>query len=516
MSRFKSIHWLLLFSAIAIAAVSFTINQSNDNFPTQTATAQTLESDFEYLERANRAFIEVVNRAKPAVVQISTKTYVPSRISQIPDEWRYWFDPFYSPRERQRNRDRNRETPEHKEERTGLGSGIIISKDGYILTNNHVIEGADDITVILSGGRRYEAELIGTDPGREGADLAVLKIDGEDLPVLAFGDSDALEVGEWVVAIGTPFELSQTVTRGIVSAKGRSNPLGRRVLYEDFIQTDTPINRGNSGGALINIRGELVGVNTAILTGNSFQPGNIGVGFAIPSDLAKQIANQLIDTGVVERGYLGVLPQELTHELAEKFGLDESRGALVADVVEGTPAAKAGIKRGDVILELNQTPIRDSSHLYHVVATTEVGKEVEVKVNRRGKEKLLKITLDKRPSQDELDRGGSSPRGTDEKPFAGMEVQDLTDELAKKYAHEGEKGVVIVRIQRGSQAARVRQIRVGCLIQEIDFNVIRNVKDYTEYVQSIEAGAKVTLYVRYPDGGGSFVTLQNGNAPKDK
>lgn len=522
MSRLKSIRWLLLCVAIAMVAVSLTVNQSNNSFSTnsfstQTATAQTVESDFEYLERANRAFIEVVNRAKPAVVQISTKTLVPSRTSRIPDNWHYWFEPFFGPPGNQRGRDR--EDPEPQEERAGLGSGIIVSKDGHILTNNHVIEGADDITVILPGGREFEAELIGTDAGNEGTDLAVLKIDGDDLPVLNFGDSDALEVGEWVVAIGTPFGLSQTVTRGIVSAKGRSNALGPSVIYEDFIQTDTPINRGNSGGALINIRGELVGINTAILTGNSFQPGNIGVGFAIPSNLAQRIMRQLIDTGKVERGWLGVRLQRLSYELAEDFGLDEPRGALVATVYEGTPAEKAGIKRGDVILELNQTPIRDGAHLAHVVAAAEVGKEVEVKINRRGKEELLKITLGKRPPQEALNSGEMSPMmpdGTDGKAFAGIHVQELTDELAEKYGHEGETGVVIIRIKQGSRAARQRQIQVGSLIQEIDFNEIHNLEDFSEHVKSIEAGDKVTLYIRYANGGGSYVTLQNGDVPEDK
>ena len=514
MSRLKSIRWLLLLSTIAIVAVSVTVNHSNDSFPTQTATAQTLESDFEYLERANRAFIEIVNRAKPAVVQIRTKTVVQvSDRNNFPDWFEYFFD------DRRNRRNPERDAPERRREHRGLGSGIIVSESGYILTNNHVIEDADDVTVILPGGREFEAELIEADACSEGTDLAVLKIDGKDLPVLDFGDSDALQVGEWVVAIGTPFGLSQTVTRGIVSAKGRSNQLGHRVQHEDFIQTDTPINRGNSGGALINIRGELVGINTAILTGSGFQPGNVGVGFAIPSNLAKRIMRQLIDTGEVQRGWLGVRFQDLTYELAQDFGLDEPRGALVTDVLKDTPADKAGVKRGDVILELNQTPIRDGFHLFHVVAATEVGKEVEVKVSRRGNEKTLKITLGKRPPQDVLvsDRGfPPTPHDAGQEEFAGLQVQDLTDELAEKYGHEDETGVVIVHIKQGSEAARERRIQVGSLIQEIDFNEIHNVKDFTEHVESIEAGAKVTMYVRYPNGGGSYVTLQNGEAPKEK
>ena len=520
MSRLKSIRWLLLCAAIAMVAVSLTVNQSNNSFSTnsfstQTATAQTVESDFEYLERANRAFVELVKRAKPAVVQIRTKTVVQaSSRDNFPDWFEYFFD---VPRSR---RNPEREAPEQRREQGGLGSGIIVSESGYILTNNHVIEDADDITVILPGGREYEAELIGTDPGENGTDLAVLKIDGKDLPVLNFGDSDALQDGEWVVAIGAPFGLSQSVTRGTVSAQGRSNQLRGRVLYEDFIQTDTPINKGNSGGALINIRGELVGVNTAILTGSGFHPGNVGVGFAIPSNLAKRVMNQLIGSGEVERGWLGVgIQQELTYELAKDFGLDEPRGALVTGVYEGTPAAKAGVKRGDVILEVDQTPIRDRAHLLNVVAAIDVGKEVGVKVSRRGKEKSLKITLGKRPPRDVLDAlttGKPTSFDADEKAFAGIHVQELTDELAEKYGHEGETGVVIMRIKQGSRAARQRQIQVGSLIQEIDFNEIHNVEDFSKHVESIEAGDKVTLYIRYANGGGSYVTLQNGDVPEDK
>ncbi|MDE0298784.1 MAG: Do family serine endopeptidase [Candidatus Poribacteria bacterium] len=514
MLRLKSVRWLFLFSMIAIAAVGITVNQSNNSFPTQTATAQTIESDFEYLERANRAFIELVNRAKPAVVQIRTKTVVPvSNPNQFPDWFEYFFD---VPRNR---RDSEREAPQRRREHGGLGSGIIVSESGYILTNNHVIEDADEITVILPGGSEYDAELIGTDPGENGTDLAVLKIGGKDLPVLNFGDSDALQDGEWVIAIGAPFGLSQSVTRGTVSAQGRSNQLRGRVLYEDFIQTDTPINRGNSGGALVNIRGELVGVNTAILTGNSFQPGNVGVGFAIPSNLAKRVMNQLIGTGEVERGWLGVGIQDLTYELAKDFGLDEPRGALVTIVHDGTPAAKAGVKRGDVILEVDQTPIRNRPHLLTVVAAIDVGKEVGVKVSRRGNEQSLKITLGKRPPPDVLEaltRGKPTSFDADEKAFAGIHVQNLTAELAEKYGHEGETGVVIARIKQGSEAARQRQLRVGSLIQEIDFNEIHNVEDFTKHVESVETGAKVTMYVRYPNGGGSYVTLQNGKVPKEK
>ncbi|MDE0503420.1 MAG: PDZ domain-containing protein, partial [Candidatus Poribacteria bacterium] len=240
---------------------------------------------------------------------------------------------------------------------------------------------------------------------------------------------------------------------------------------------------------------------------------------AIPSNLAKRVMNQLIGTGEVERGWLGVGIQDLTYELAKDFGLDEPRGALVTIVHDGTPAAKAGVKRGDVILEVDQTPIRNRPHLLTVVAAIDVGKEVGVKVSRRGNEQSLKITLGKRPPPDVLEaltRGKPTSFDADEKAFAGIHVQNLTAELAEKYGHEGETGVVIARIKQGSEAARQRQLRVGSLIQEIDFNEIHNVEDFTKHVESVETGAKVTMYVRYPNGGGSYVTLQNGKVPKEK
>lgn len=519
MSRFNATRcWLFLLVVSTVIVLSVTINQVGENVTTQTAVAQTVDDDFKYLESANRAFIELVSRAKPAVVQINTKTVVETRPSRNRNDLEDWFEYF----RRGHNPRNNRPAPEEPREQGGLGSGVIVSRDGYILTNNHVIDGADNITVILPSGREYEAELVGTDAGNEGTDVAVLKIDGEDLPALSFGNSDELEVGEWVVAIGSPFGLTQTVTRGTVSAKGRSNEVGM-VTFADFIQTDAPINRGNSGGALINIHGELIGINTAILTGGNFLQGNVGVGFAIPSILAQKIMNQLIDTGEVERGWLGVnIDQELTYELAQEFKLDEPRGALITGVFKGMPADKGGIKRGDVILEFSQTLIRDRSHLLHVVAATEVGKTVEVKVSRRGKEKVLKVTLGKRPSLEALGamRRGETPRITpdveEEDGFAGLHVRDLTEELAQEYGHKDETGVVIVNIRRGSIAAKQRRIAVGDLIQEIDFVEIRTVKDYDEHIISVQDQSKVTLYIRHVNGGGSYVTLSSGDSPDDR
>jgi serine protease Do len=370
--------------------------------------------------------------------------------------------------------------------------------------------------VVLPNGREYEAKVVGKDAGRQGTDLAVLKIDGKNLPVLPIGNSEELQIGEWVIAIGSPFKLAQTVTRGMVSAKGRSpddmNNM-KIVEYADFIQTDAAINRGNSGGALINIRGELIGINTAIATGGGFSQGNVGVGFAIPSNLAKRIMTQLIEKGEVERGWLGVALQAIDYDLAEKLKLEEPRGALIREVYKGMPAEKAGIRRRDVIVELDNIVIRDSNHLMHVVAAAGVGKTVEVTVIRNGKEKVLRVKLEKR-TQEVLTRlsgrgGPVMPDADSTAAFAGIQAQDLTNELAAQYGYEGESGVIVAAVERRSPAARA-QIGVGTLIQEIEGVEISNLKDYRNQIKAVKDKSKILLYIRQPnDRGAAFVTLEN-------
>lgn len=513
MFKSNSTKWTISLVVIALTiAVGVTINTDNPTFTPQTAIGQTSDSlnqDFEYLERANRAFIEVVNSAKPAVVQITTTRLVSTRQGPSDffgdDLFEFWFGP------RERREPQNQDESEEQEEvPSGLGSGVIVSKDGYILTNNHVIEGAEEIAVVLSNGREYKAKVVGTDAGRQGTDLAVLKIDGKNLPVLPIGNSEELQIGEWVIAIGSPFKLAQTVTRGMVSAKGRSIDDIPIVRYADFIQTDAAINRGNSGGALINIRGELIGINTAIATGGGL--GNAGVGFAIPSNLAKRIMTQLIEKGEVERGWLGVVLQPINYDLAEKLKLGEPRGALITQAHEGMPAHKAGIRRGDVIIEFDKVTIRDMNHLMHVVAATGVGKTVEVKVIRGGKEKVLRVKLEKR-TQEVLARlrGRGEPFAPDEddtEAFVGIQVQGLTDELAARYGYEGETGVIVTAVGRRSPAARAG-IDVGTLIQEIEGVEISNLTEYREQIKAVKDQSKILLYVRLPNGRAAFVTLEN-------
>ena len=355
--------------------------------------------------------------------------------------------------------------------------------------------------------KKHPAKLVGRDPGGtevSGTDLAVLKIDAKDLPALPFGDSDALEVGEWVIAIGTPFNLSQTVTRGIVSAKDRYN---YSIKYGNFIQTDTPINQGNSGGALINIRGELVGINTLIAT-NGLNAGNIGIGFAIPSNTARELLPQLIEHGEIVRGWLGIKMDSVDHNLAEKLNLDEPHGALVTEVGQGSPAEKAGIRHGDVILEFNGHKIKNITHLMHVVGSAGVGASVHVKILRNGKEKQLSVKLEKRTEEAIASFESSVDPTVSQVVLSGMHIQSLTPELARQYGHRDETGVIVMNVEQGSAAYR-HGIRVGFLIKEIDYTEIKSLNDYETTVKQLKGSDEKLALIYFKDLGqrGLFVTL---------
>ena len=516
---------VMLILAAFVVVAGIVISWDTDNFTLQTAVGQTddtLETseDFLHLERANRAFINLVKRTRPAVVQITTQTrrnrILTSQRNQPTPEQEEQFRRFFGdelPLPFRRFFEEPERIPNPRPAR-GIGSGVIVGDDGYILTNNHVIEGTDAIKVTLSNGKEYDAELVGRDKARSevgGSDLAVIKIDAEELPVLPFGDSDALEVGEWVIAIGTPLNYPQSVTRGIVSAKGRT----RFTTYGQFIQTDAPINQGNSGGALINIRGELVGINTLIAT-NGLTMGNIGLGFSIPSNLAQQILPQLIENGKVERGWLGISMDSVSAELAEELNLDTPRGVLVKVVGPKSPAQKAGIQVGDVILTFDEQQVRDLDHLRNIVGVTKVGKSVEVIVIRKGgEEKRLTVKLGRR-TQETL--ASLSPNeefpivepAEEEEKLAGLQVQELTPELAERYGYpSGEKGVIVTQVERGSNAEK-EGIKPGYLIQELEWMPVDDLESYSRIAEQLKAQNKrrVLLYVRLPDNlGGDYVTL---------
>ena len=377
----------------------------------------------------------------------------------------------------------------HGRPEQSAGSGVILDPNGYIVTNNHVVEGATQITVTLSDRREFTAKTVGTDPK---TDLAVIKIDAKDLPSLKWADYEKLAVGDLVLAVGSPFGLSSTVTLGIISALGRGN-VGI-ADYEDFIQTDAAINPGNSGGALVNVRGELAGINTAIFSQSG---GNMGIGFSVPSNMAHSIMDQLVKTGKVVRGWLGVSIQELTPELAKQFGVTDTKGVLVSDVMEDSPAKKAGVERADVIVEYDGKPMDSPTHLRNAVAQTPVGKKVSVKLIREKKPKTIDLTIVEQPksmaqSGEEESAEAAAPTGI----LSDLDVRELTDDVAGRYGMKsGERGVVVVRVKPGSTAEETG-VREGDLIIEINRQPVTSVKTYERIAAKLPKDEAVLLLLK--------------------
>jgi len=425
-------------------------------------------------------FASLAERLSPAVVNISTSATVqespgpgfPGPFGQLPPEFFEPFERYFRRPQKQRS----------------LGSGFFINQDGYILTNNHVVEKADQITVRLADEREFKARLIGRDPK---TDIAVIKIDNAtDLSVVTLGDSDQLRVGDWVMAIGNPFGLEHTVTAGIVSAKGRYLGTGS---YDQFIQTDAAINPGNSGGPLINLRGEVVGINTAIFSRSG---GNIGIGFAIPINLAKELLPELEAKGKVTRGWLGVLIQKVTPEIAESMNLPKAEGALVANVSENSPAAQAGVKVGDVIVEFDGHTIKDSTELPMLVARTPVGKEVKVKVLRGGSPVTLTIKVGE--LKDEEEEEGQQQSGSSEEGL-GITVQPMTPEIAESLGLSRDlKGVVVSRVAPGS-AAEEAGLRRGDVILEVNREPVKDLASFRKALKATAQKKSVLLLVRRGD-----------------
>jgi serine protease Do len=383
--------------------------------------------------------------------------------------------------------------PEEEMKQRSLGSGVVVSNDGYILTNNHVVADADEILVTLSDKKQYEAKVIGKDTK---TDLALIKIKVEDnIPAATLGDSDKLSIGDWVMAIGNPFGLGSTVTAGIVSAKGRVIGAGP---YDDFIQTDATINPGNSGGPLFNLEGEVIGINTAIVSQSG---GNVGIGFAIPINIAKSIMPQLKERGKVIRGWLGVIIQSITPEFKEKFDLETMEGALIGEVTKGSPADKAGLKRGDIIVRFDGKKVEEMKTLPAMVAETPVGKTVKVIVIRNKKEKELMVTLGELKEEERM--AATIPEV--EEGF-GFSVQELTPELAESLSLNGEKGVVVSSVKKDSPASDAGLQR-GDLIQEIEHKPIETIDDYKETMQEVSSKKQILIVVKHR-GHSRYVVLK--------
>ncbi len=443
------------------------------------------QGSIETLEKTGKTFAAIAEDASKAVVGIrAERTVKMQQYWTIPD-WPFgeffdddMFERFFR---RQNQQGRN---PPRKYRRQAQGSGFIISKDGYILTNNHLVGEAEKVTVKLSDDKQYDGEIIGTDPA---SDIAVIKIDTDDLNYLKIADSDTIEVGEWVLAVGNPFGLSHSVTAGIISAKGRSG-VGV-AAYEDFIQTDAAINPGNSGGPLLNLRGEVIGINTAIISQTG---GNLGIGLAIPSNMAKYIYDQILEGGKVVRGYLGVTIQDLTPELAESFDLEERKGVLISDVMEGSAARKSGIQRGDIIVEMNDESIQTADELRNKVAMLKPGTEADIVVLRNGRKRTLQVELGRRPTEEELATQTEEKADTEKR--LGIEVQNLTEELARRFGYEKMQGVIISGVRPGSLAAAAG-LKTGMLIQEVDRKKVNNVKEFVREIKKAKKGDSVLLLV---------------------
>ena len=442
---------------------------------------------------SGKNFVEIAKSVKPAVVNIAAART--GKAGEGP-QGSHFDNPFFR---RFFGDELKRDMPKEPKEK-GQGSGVIVDPSGLIITNNHVVDKADDIRVVLSDKREFKARLIGTDSK---TDIAVIKIEAAGLSPIAWADSDQLEVGEFVLAVGSPFGLTQTVTMGIVSAVGRAS-MGI-AEYEDFIQTDAAINPGNSGGALVNVRGELVGINTAIVSQSG---GNMGIGFAVPSNLAHSIMDQLVRTGKVVRGWLGVSIQELSPELARQFGMTETKGVLVSDVMEDSPAKKAGFERADVIVEFDGKSMDSPTHLRNAVAQTPLGKNVSIKLIRDKKLKTLNVTIVEQPKSMAL--SGSEEREESIAPtgvLSDFEVHELTEELAGRYGiKSSERGVVVTRVRPGSMVEEIG-VREGDLILEINRKAVTSLTAYERLRSGLSKDQAVLLLVKR-QGRSLYLTLR--------
>jgi serine protease Do len=479
---------------LAGSALAFTQKPKAEPFNAPTVDERPLTREL----GGHTSFAPVVKKVAPAVVKVFTTTKMHNTaFNGAPDGMDDLLRRFFGDQPQGRTPRREFGVPRQQ----GIGSGVIATKDGYILTNNHVVDGADEVKVALQDGREFTAKVIGRDPK---TDVAVIKVDAKDLPAITLADSDKVEVGDVVLAVGNPFGIGQTVTTGIVSATGRGGAIG--LDYEDFIQTDAAINPGNSGGALIDAQGRLIGINTAILSRTG---GNQGIGFAIPVNLARDVMTSLVKDGHVTRGYLGVMIQDVNPALAKEFKLKESQGALVSDVTPKSPAEKAGFKSGDLILEFNGKKVSDSRHLKLEVARTQPGESVPVKILRDGDDKTLDVTVKELPGSEHLaknDNGHDEDTGT----LNGVAVGDLDSGARQQFDLPNTvKGVVVTDVDPSSAAAEAG-LKPGDVIQEINRKPVKTAQEAVQLTE--KATDKTTLLRIWRDGGSRFVVVDESKA----
>jgi Do/DeqQ family serine protease len=445
------------------------------------------------LVNAQTSYADLVSRVSPAVVTIrSTERARPAQQFPFMDDPQ--FREFFGDRLPQQ------QTPRQVQ---GVGSGVIVNSEGYILTNHHVVDGALEIKVELTDNRTFTAKLVGSDPP---SDLAVLKIEARNLPTVALGDSDKVRVGDPVVALGNPMGIGQTVTSGIVSAKGRSTGLSDG-SFEDFLQTDAAINRGSSGGALVNTNGELIGINSQILSPSG---GNIGIGFAIPSNMAKAVMDQLLKTGKVRRGMMGVTIQPIDADLASSLSLPAARGAIITSVQPGGPAERAGIQRGDVVTSINNQPVVDHNSLRNLIAGMTPGSSANVTVVRNGREQNMQVALTELPDRQRPEtEETSSNNGPTTNDRFGLSLQPLTAEMASRYGLEADdQGLVVTRVEPGSNGANAG-IRQGDLIQEVNRQPVQSIAGFTTAMRA--SGSRPALILLKRRNNVIFLTLKSGS-----
>jgi serine protease Do len=476
---------LLLAGAVSLQACGSGQPGSPEKGQPQSAPAQaTGKTQVQKLmTEISDAFEQAANRVSPSVVPIYAEQVVQAQGQMnLPDDA---FKDFFG--EDFFRRFFGAPAQPQKQTVRSLGSGVIVSKDGHILTNNHVVQGASKLTVVLGDKKSYDAKILGTDPQ---SDVAVIKINADNLPAATFGDSDNVQVGQWVIAVGNPFELMHTVTHGIISAKGRSS-VGL-ATYEDFIQTDAPINPGNSGGALADLDGNVIAINTAISTPTG---GNVGLGFAIPINMARRIMDELLSKGKVVRGYLGLMPQDIDDSLAKALKLRDTKGALIGQVTPGGPADKAGIKVGDVVVDFNGNKVDDSNAFRNAVAQTPPGTEAKIGLLRNGQKLEVTARLAERPKEaSEKPAPSEAPEARPSRKL-GLSVQTLTPDIAQQLGLDNDKGVVVADVTPGSPGDDAGLQR-GDLIKEVNRVPVRTAQEFERAIQSLKKGDSAALLVR--------------------